>query len=140
MMLETARPPEALQSDGYYELPDARTLASLLALRCEKDDAEELAEMYRLVCQKLEGERCTWCAEALDEHSAGGLFDGSALVIPATVPKVLVPQCGHAIHTLCFGSQLVPDAECDSCRGLCRRCGLPYSWTLIDIDPMVNAF
>lgn len=139
MMLETARPPEASQLDGHYELPDARTLASLLALRCEKDDVEELLEMYRLVCQKLHGV-CTWCGEAFDEGSSAGLFDGAdTLVIPVTVPKVFVPHCGHAVHTLCFGSQLVPDRQC-GLRGRCRRCGQPYAWTSIDVDPMVNAF
>lgn len=140
MMLETARPPEASQFDGSYELPDARTLSSLLSLRCEKDDAEELMEMYRLVCQKLEGERCTWCAEALDERSAAGLFDGSSLAVPSTVPKVLVPQCGHPVHTLCFGSQLLPDQRVGGVRGHCRRCGYPYAWTSIDLDPIVSAF
>mmetsp|Transcript_59301 Transcript_59301/g.94140 ORF Transcript_59301/g.94140 Transcript_59301/m.94140 type:complete len:478 (-) Transcript_59301:92-1525(-) len=140
MMLETVRPPDVLLSDGFYELPDARTLASLLALRCEKDDAEELLEMYRLVCQKLEGESCTWCGECLDERSAGGLFDGSSLTVPSTVPKVLVPHCGHAIHTLCFGSQLLPDRGRSDARGLCRRCGVSYAWTAIDVDPIVSAF
>jgi len=140
MMLETARPPEASQFDCLYQLPDARTLSSLLSLRCEKDDAEELMEMYRLVCQKLEGKRCTWCAEALDEASAAGLFDGSTLVVPSTVPKILVPQCGHPVHTLCFGSQLLPDQRGCGVRGHCRQCGLSYSWTSIDVDPIVSAF
>jgi len=139
MMLETARPPEAAQMDGSYELPDARCLASLLSLRCDKDDEEELHEMYRLVCQKLQGERCMRCAEALDEHSAAGLFDGSSLIVPSCVPKVLVPQCGHAVHTLCFASQLLPENSAGA-RGLCRRCGFSYAWTSIDIDPMVSAF
>jgi len=140
MMLETARPPEACEVDGLFELPDARALASLLSLRCEKDDAEELLEMYRLVCQKLHGMTCTWCSQPFDECSSAGMFDGGdTLVVPATVPKVFVPQCGHAIHTLCFGSQLIPDKP-SGVRGLCRRCGLPYAWTPIDVDPMVNAF
>lgn len=140
MMLETARPPEANELDGHFNLPDARTLASLLSLRCEKDDVEELLEMYRLVCQKLEGETCTWCGGNFDECSSAGLFDGAeSLVVPVTVPKVFVPQCGHAVHTLCFGSQLIPD-QSRGVRGLCRRCGLPYGWTSIDIDPMINAF
>lgn len=140
MMLETARPPEASEFDLSYELPDARTLSSLLLLRCEKDDAEELMEMYRLVCQKLQGERCTWCAEPLDERSAAGLFDGSSLAVPSTVPKVLVPQCGHPVHTVCFGSQLLPHQRCGGVRGRCRRCGYPYAWTAIDLDPIVSAF
>jgi len=140
MMLETARPPEASQLDGHFELPDARTLASLLSLRCEKDDVEELLEMYRLVCHNLGGVTCAWCCKPFDETSSAGLFDGAdCMVFPATVPKVLVPQCGHAIHTLCFGSQLVPERQ-GGPRGLCRRCGLPYGWTSIDVDPMVNAF
>jgi len=140
MMLETARPPEASELDGLYELPDARTLSSLLLLRCEKDDEEELMEMYRLVCQKLQGQRCTRCAEPIDERSAAGLFDGSTLSVPSTVPKILVPCCGHAVHTLCFGSQLLPDQRCNGVRGLCRRCGVPYGWASIDVDPMVSAF
>mmetsp|Transcript_66629 Transcript_66629/g.187660 ORF Transcript_66629/g.187660 Transcript_66629/m.187660 type:complete len:284 (+) Transcript_66629:3-854(+) len=140
MMLETARPPEACQHDGMFELPDARTLASLLLLRCAKDDVEELLEMYRLVCQKLQGTVCVWCNQAFDENSSAGLFEGSdVLVIPATVPKVLVPHCGHAIHTLCFGSQLLADSH-SGLRGGCRQCGLSYAWTSIDIDPMINAF
>mmetsp|Transcript_80762 Transcript_80762/g.145754 ORF Transcript_80762/g.145754 Transcript_80762/m.145754 type:complete len:480 (-) Transcript_80762:42-1481(-) len=140
MMLETARPPEAAQLDDLFELPDARTLASLLSLRCEKDDIEELLELYRLVCQKLQGSTCAWCNEAFNESTSAGLFDGqSNLAFPATVPKVFVPQCGHAIHTLCFGSQLIPDKD-PGRRGDCRRCGLPYAWTSIDVEPMVNAF
>mmetsp|Transcript_58288 Transcript_58288/g.190067 ORF Transcript_58288/g.190067 Transcript_58288/m.190067 type:complete len:513 (+) Transcript_58288:84-1622(+) len=140
MMLETERPPHAQLLDGGFMLPDARTLASLLSLRCEKDDVEELLEMYRLVCQRLEGCACAWCSKIFDESSSAGLFDGAdALVFPATVPKIFVPQCGHAIHTLCFGSQIVPD-RASGPRGLCRCCGLPYAWTLIDVDPMVNAF
>lgn len=140
MMLETARPPEASQLDGLFELPDARTLASLLSLRCDRDDPEELLEMYRLVCQKLQAVTCTWCNRPFDESSSAGLFDGTdGLMIPATVPKVFVPQCGHAIHTLCFGSQLIPD-DGSSQRGCCRRCSLGYAWTSIDIEPMVNAF
>lgn len=140
MVLETARPAEATHLDYSYELPDARTLASLLALRCEKDEEEELLEMYRLVCQKLGGCRCTWCMEVLDESSAGGTFDGATLAVPVTVPKILVPPCGHAIHTLCFGSQLLPDSQRSGVRGHCRRCGVPYGWTAIDVDPMVSAF
>lgn len=139
MMLETARPPEACHLDGFFELPDARTLSSLLLLRCEKDDEEELLEMYRLVCQKLEGKSCTWCGKPLDECSAAGLLDGSTLVVPSTVPKILVPQCGHAIHTVCFGTQLVREDDA-GVRGCCRRCGLPYEWTTIDADPIVNSF
>merc|ERR1719329_1753841 len=122
--------------DPGYELPDARTLSSLLSMRCEKDDAEELMEMYRLLCQKLQGHRCVWCADPLDEQSAAGLFDGDTLVVPTNIPKVLVPQCGHPIHTLCFGSQLLPDSQSGGARGHCRRCGLSYAWTSIDIDPM----
>uniref|UniRef100_A0A7S4VGJ9 Uncharacterized protein n=1 Tax=Alexandrium monilatum TaxID=311494 RepID=A0A7S4VGJ9_9DINO len=140
MMLETARPPEATQFDRHFELPDARTLASLLSLRCEKDDEEELLEMYRLVCQKLQGVSCAWCGKPFDESSTAGLFDGGeTLTIPVSVPKLFVPQCGHPIHTLCFGSQLIPDGPC-GLRGDCRRCGLAYSWTSIDFDPMINAF
>jgi hypothetical protein len=140
MMLETARPPEADQIDGHFELPDARTLASLLSLRCEKDDFEELHEMYRLICQKLHGEECAMCGRCFDEGSSAGLFDGAdTLVIPVTVPKVFVPQCGHAIHTLCFGEQLLPENS-DGMRGRCRFCGLPYAWTSIDVEPMVLAF
>merc|ERR1712232_729152 len=140
MMLETARPPEAGQLDDAFELPDARTLASLLSLRCEKDETEELLEMYRLVCQKLQGVTCAWCGQPFDEFSSAGLFDGGdTLVIPAAIPKVFVPQCGHAVHTLCFGSQLIPDRDCGP-RGDCRRCGLGYAWTSIDVDPMINAF
>lgn len=141
MILETARPPEANQMDGSFELPNARTLAGLLSLRCEKDDVDELLEMYRLVCQKLQGTTCTWCGDSFEECSAAGLFDGSdSLVIPTTVPKVVVPQCGHAIHTLCFGSQLIPDPEIRGLRGCCRRCGLSYAWSSIDVDPLINAF
>lgn len=140
MMLETARPAEAANIDGRYELPDARTLSSLLSLRCEKDDVEELLELYRLVCQKLQGTTCAWCNEPFHEGSASGLFDGSdQFVVPATVPKVFVPQCGHAIHTVCFGSQLIPDRDSGP-RGDCRTCGMPYAWTSIDVDPMINAF
>lgn len=141
MMLETSRPLEASQIDGYFELPDARTLASLLSLRCEKDDIEELLELYRLVCQKLEGSVCAWCNEAFSEGTTAGLFDGGDnLVVPATVPKVFVPPCGHAIHTLCFGDQLVPRDRDAGPRGYCRRCGKLYAWTSIDVDPMVHAF
>lgn len=142
MMLETARPPESNQLDNYYELPDARTLSSLLSLRCEKDDPEELIEMYRLVCQKLIGVLCPYCGKPFDECSSAGFFDGAeTLVVPVSVPKVFVPQCGHAIHTLCFGSQLIPDHNVDAgIRGLCCKCGLPYGWTAIDLDPMLNAF
>jgi len=140
MILETARPPEASHFDSSYALPDARTLSSLLSLRCEKDDAEELMEMYRLVCSKLSGERCAWCSGTLDESSSAGLFDGHTLAIPSTVPKVLVPQCGHPIHTLCFGSQLLPDQRCGGMRGHCRRCGYSYAWSSIDVDPIVSAF
>lgn len=140
MMLETARPPEAVYMDADFELPDARTLASLLSLRCERDDMEELQEMYRLICHKLSGCLCAWCDGPFDESSSAGLFDGSSsLVIPATIPKVFVPMCGHAIHTTCFGSQLVPDRN-SGLRGHCRRCGLPYAWSSIDVDPLANAF
>jgi len=139
MMLETARPPQASQFDSAFELPDARTLASLLLLRCEKDDEEELLEMYRLLCQKLHGVTCAWCGKPFDECSSAGLWDGELLVMPTTVPKVLVPQCGHAIHTLCFGSQLTSGCG-GGLRGACRRCGLDYQWTSIDVDPMVNVF
>lgn len=140
MMLETARPPEADLIDGYFDLPDARTLASLLSLRCEKDDVGELHEMYRLICHKLQGDCCTWCEKGFDESTSAGLFDGAnTLVVPATVPKLFVPQCGHAIHTLCFGSQLLSENE-NGMRGRCRCCLLPYGWTAIDVDPMVLAF
>mmetsp|Transcript_109730 Transcript_109730/g.261569 ORF Transcript_109730/g.261569 Transcript_109730/m.261569 type:complete len:452 (+) Transcript_109730:71-1426(+) len=139
MMLETGRPSEAAAYDGQFQLPDPRTLSSLLSLRCEKDEAEELAELYRLLCQKLQGTTCTHCHQPFDEGSSAGLFDGDQLAVPVTVPKVLVPQCGHAIHTLCFGSQVIPD-DGDQCRGRCRRCGVPYAWTGIDVEPMVNAF
>eukprot|EP00929_Paragymnodinium_shiwhaense_P103621 TRINITY_DN67252_c0_g1_i2.p1 TRINITY_DN67252_c0_g1~~TRINITY_DN67252_c0_g1_i2.p1 ORF type:complete len:399 (-),score=46.68 TRINITY_DN67252_c0_g1_i2:45-1241(-) len=140
MMLETARPPEAAEFDADFRLPDARTLASVLSLRCEKDDVSELLEMYRLVCQKLAGVSCTWCGQGFCEATAAGLFDGAdSLTVPATVPKVLVPQCGHAIHTLCFGSQLIPDDD-SGLRGLCRRCGAPYAWTSTDVEPMLDAF
>jgi len=99
-----------------------------------------LLELYRLVCQKLQGTTCAWCEEPFSEGTASGLFDGvEQLTFPATVPKVFVPQCGHAIHTLCFGSQLIPDRD-PGVRGDCRRCGMPYAWTAIDVDPMVNAF
>jgi len=143
MVLETVRPPEEIQLGGdSFELPDARTLASLLALRCEKDDIEELLEMYRLICQKLQGVTCTWCNQPFDECSSAGIFNGEEFKVPGTVPKILVPQCGHAIHTLCFGSQLAHEVGDGNCglRGDCRRCGLPYAWTSIDVDPMVNAF
>lgn len=140
MMLETARPPEASAQDGGFELPDARTLSSLLSLRCDRDDEEELSEMYRLLCQKLQAVTCDWCNGPFEESNAAGVFDGAeGLVMPATVPKVLVPQCGHAVHTLCFGSQLVPDRN-ETRRGFCRRCGLDYAWTSIDLEPMVNGF
>mmetsp|Transcript_2045 Transcript_2045/g.4626 ORF Transcript_2045/g.4626 Transcript_2045/m.4626 type:complete len:442 (+) Transcript_2045:90-1415(+) len=141
MLLETARPPEADAFDSLFELPDARTLASLLTLRCEKDDMKELLEVYRLVCQKLVGMTCTWCGKPFDEHSTAGLFDsGENLLVPATVPMLFVPQCGHAVHTVCFGPQLIPDQKDCGVRGRCRRCGLTYAWTTIDIDPMINAF
>lgn len=138
MMLETARPPEAVHCD--IELPDARTLASLLALRCEKDDPEELIELYRLICQKLQGCTCTWCNRDFDEQTSAGLFEGQGELLGSpSVPKVLVPPCGCAMHTLCFGDQLVPDRESGP-RGLCRRCGAPYAWTWNDADPIINAF
>lgn len=96
--------------------------------------------MYRLICQKLQGCSCTWCEGPFDESSSAGLYDGAdTLVLPATVPKVFVLQCGHAIHTTCFGSQLVPDRQSGP-RGHCRRCGLPYAWSSIDVDPLTNAF
>lgn len=138
MLLETSRPPEVI-AEGDHELPDARTLAGLMSLRCEKDDPEELIEIYRLVCSKLRGIACPECGGPLDEHSSCGMFDaGEALVVPVTVPKVFVPHCGHAIHTLCFGQMLIPaDAPF---RGRCRACGDPFFWNTIDIDPMVNAF
>eukprot|EP00930_Biecheleria_cincta_P084125 TRINITY_DN73616_c0_g1_i1.p1 TRINITY_DN73616_c0_g1~~TRINITY_DN73616_c0_g1_i1.p1 ORF type:complete len:478 (+),score=99.44 TRINITY_DN73616_c0_g1_i1:134-1567(+) len=140
MMLETERPPEAAQLDGQFELPNARTLASLLSLRCEKDDGEEVLELYRLLCQKLQGSTCVWCNEPFDESTSAGLFEGEMrYVVPTTVPKVFVPQCGHAIHTLCFGSQLIPESD-QSSRGDCRRCQMPYAWSSIDVEPMVNAF
>lgn len=138
MVLETVRPPEDIQFDDSFDLPDARTLASLLALRCEKDDIEELLEMYRLICHKLRGVTCTWCNQPFDECSSAGIFNGEEF--NGTVPKILVPQCGHAIHTLCFGSQLSHEDGGCGLRGDCRRCGLPYAWTSIDVDPMVNAF
>mmetsp|Transcript_126287 Transcript_126287/g.252309 ORF Transcript_126287/g.252309 Transcript_126287/m.252309 type:complete len:455 (+) Transcript_126287:66-1430(+) len=144
MVLETVRPiPEEIQLDcDNFELPDARTLACLLAMRCEKDDIEELLEMYRLICQKLQGVTCTWCNQPFDEGSSVGIFNGEDFKFPGTVPKILVPQCGHAMHTLCFGSQLAHEAGDGGCRlrGDCRRCGLPYAWTSIDVDPMVSAF
>jgi len=143
MVLETVRPIDEIHLDiDSFELPDARTLASLLALRCEKDDIEELLEMYRLICQKLQGVTCTWCNQPFDECSSAGIFNGEEFKVPGTVPKILVPQCGHAIHTLCFGSQLAHEVGDGNCglRGDCRRCGLPYAWTSIDVDPMVNAF
>eukprot|EP00913_Durusdinium_trenchii_P008409 g7897.t3 len=71
--------------------------------------------------------------------SSCGIFDGEQLTIPVTVPKVLVPPCGHALHTLCIGEQIIPNDSAES-RGLCRQCGQPYGWTGIDVDPMVNAF
>merc|ERR1719296_118453 len=141
MMLETARPPEADQMDGHFELPDPRTLASLMSMRCERDDVEELLEMYRLICQKLHGCICSWCSGPFDEGSSAGLFDGAdSLVFPATIPKVFVPQCGHAIHTLCLGSMLVPDRHMAGRRGHCRRCDQPYAWLSLDVDPLTNAF
>lgn len=140
MMLETERPPEATQMDGQFELPSARTLSSLLSLRCEKDDVEEVLELYRLLCQKLQGTTCAWCNQAFDESTAAGLFEGEMrCVVPTTVPKVFVPQCGHAIHTLCFGSQLIPESD-RAPRGDCRVCHMPYAWSSIDVEPMVNAF
>lgn len=145
--LETSRPHEACDWDVDCELPDARTLASLLSLRCEHDGVAELTEMYRLVCQKLQGVSCSWCGKPFDEDSSVGHLEmGEELVIPATVPKIFIPQCGHAIHTLCFGSQLVPEYGTDlqavhnGPRGGCRRCGTLYAWTSIDVDPMINAF
>jgi len=141
MMLETARPPEASEIDGHFQLPDARSLASLLSLRCEKDDPEELGEMYRLVCQKLQGHDCSWCGSDFDECSSAGTFDGSeALVVPMTVPRIFVPQCGHAVHTVCFGTQIIPEENRGGLRGHCRKCGLHYAWSSIDVDPMINAF
>ncbi|CAK9069165.1 Hypothetical protein SCF082_LOCUS34695, partial [Durusdinium trenchii] len=137
MMLETGRPTDLLPDA--LELPDARTLSCLLSLRCEKDDAEELNELYRLLCQKLQGCSCSHCHRGFDESSSCGIFDGEQLTIPVTVPKVLVPPCGHALHTLCIGEQIIPNDSAES-RGLCRQCGQPYGWTGIDVDPMVNAF
>lgn len=137
MMLETGRPTDLLPDA--LELPDARTLSCLLSLRCEKDDAEELNEFYRLLCQKLQGCSCSHCHRGFDESSSCGIFDGEQLTIPVTVPKVLVPPCGHALHTLCIGEQIIPNDSAES-RGLCRQCGQPYGWTGIDVDPMVNAF
>lgn len=138
MMLETGRPSEAATFDVDFRLPDARTLSCLLSLRCDKDDAEELRELYRLLCQKLQGLTCAHCHEPFDESTSAGFFNGESLVIPVTVPKVFVPQCGHAIHTLCLGSQILP--EDGGARGDCRRCGMPYAWSGIDVDPIVNAF
>jgi hypothetical protein len=146
MVLESSRPPGTV-ADEAFELPDARTLASLMVLRCEKDDPEEVMEMYRLICQKLEGTACSWCGKSFDEASSCGCFDAlgggaAALAAVPSVPKLFVPQCGCAIHTLCFGSQLIPDSEstCGRTRGHCRRCGCPYAWTWNDVDPILNAF
>jgi len=138
MMLETGRPPEAASFDWDFRLPDARTLSCLLSLRCEKDDPEELKELYRLLCHKLQGQNCAGCNEPFHESSSAGQFDRECFSVPLTVPKVFVPQCGHAIHTLCFGEQLIPENA--GKRGDCRRCGMPYAWSGIDVDPMVNAF
>lgn len=138
MLLETAKPPEII-AEGYYELPDARTLSGLLSLRCDKDDPEELLEIYRLICSKLRGIACPDCGGPLDEHTSAGFLDSEeALIFPISVPKIFVPHCGHAIHTLCFGHMLIPaDA---GFRGRCRACGDPFLWDTIDIEPMLNAF
>lgn len=141
MMLETGRPPEAAVFDAQFQLPDARTLSCLLSLRCDKDDPEELLELYRLVCSKLQGTSCSHCHEAFHEGSSCGIFDGERLTIPATVPKIFVAPCGHAIHTTCLGREIIPGGrEGGECRGRCRQCGEPHAWTGIDVDPMVNAF
>ena len=142
MMLETGRPPEAVHFDAQFQLPDARTLSCLLSLRCDKDDPEELMELYRLLCSKLQGMSCSHCHEAFHEGSSCGLFDGEQFTMPVTVPKVFVPPCGHAIHTICLGQQIIPtmDASSSDVRGRCRQCGVRYAWTGIDVDPMVNAF
>jgi len=137
IILETARPAEAAAMDGLYELPDARTLASLLHLRCHKDFKEEIAEMYRLLFRKLGGTTCSWCSKPLDEDLS--LCDGCSDMAIPMIPRVFVPQCGHAIHAVCFANMLVGDFD-PSERGRCRQCFQPFGWSAIDVDPLVSAF
>ena len=54
--------------------------------------------------------------------------------------KSLVPQCGGAMHTLCFGSLLLPSTEGGGTRGSCCRCGLSCAWNWNKVDPLLNAF
>mmetsp|Transcript_34641 Transcript_34641/g.73772 ORF Transcript_34641/g.73772 Transcript_34641/m.73772 type:complete len:482 (+) Transcript_34641:354-1799(+) len=131
VMLETERPLEEEE-----DIPDARTLATLLNLRCEKEGEEEVLEMYKVLCHKLTDCLCPGCSNPFDDVSSLGHFENPN---SGPVPKVLVPQCGHAMHSICFCSQLASDRAVGH-RGCCRYCGLEYAWTTADVDPMIDAF
>eukprot|EP00971_Amphidinium_carterae_P211921 4205342-Amphidinium_carterae.1 len=139
MMLESARPLDVADLDENFEQEvDARTLSSLLHLRCHKDHPEELDAMYRLLCRKLSGTSCACCSQLIDEDTCTGGF-GCQDVVPALVPLLFVPQCGHAIHAVCFATMLVQETD-PSERGRCRHCLQPYGWSGIDLDPLLSTF
>jgi len=142
ILLETSRGTHVEQAGDCEDLPDARTLAGLLTRRCGNDGCEEVIEMYRLLCQKLAGVACPMCGEGFDEAESAGCWaveTGAPGSPTASVPKVLVPQCGHAVHTACFGEHLSSNVGAGP-RGRCRCCGASFGWTSIDIDPLLSTF
>lgn len=139
MMLEAARPPE-LSSCEELDLPDARTLTSLLSLRSDKDNIQEILEMYRLVYRKLEGFCCPLCHRPFEESASTGLWLGDGAVVPIEVPKIFIPQCGHALHSSCFCTQLLREPQCSPACGRCRQCAAPYGWTPNDVDSLINIY
>lgn len=130
--------------------PDARTLMNLLAWRSELDPEDEVRQVYSLATMKLKFcgcGVCTLCQREFDVDLLGVLEnqeeieDVRADDLPFAVPKIIVPRCGHAIHSLCWCARLVaPTLGEDILWGHCSVCKVQFEWLQMDIRILQKVF
>jgi len=141
----------ALRLEAEGEGADARTLMSLLAWRSERDVEEEVRQVYGLATMKLKFSgvgSCHLCAREFDVDTLGVLETEEELEeafqrgeeLPFAIPKIIVPPCGHAVHSICWCTRLVAsDREGEDRLGYCKEC-TKYTWYQIDTGILQKVF